>query len=142
MAEDSNVTANEIQLTVNSVFKDVYNLADISRQALEYIDTKVVDSYKNSVVVGENYDKDAIYVNNLVTDLSSTSEQLLASIKTVSELIDNISKASNEGAEDTSKIVQEVSTIKDRANQVKIQTENVKNSSETLKNLVSVFNLE
>lgn len=142
LAEDSNVTANEIQLTVNSVFKDVYNLADISRQALEYIDTKVVDSYKNSVVVGENYDKDAIYVNNLVTDLSSTSEQLLASIKTVSELIDNISKASNEGAEDTSKIVQEVSTIKDRANQVKIQTENVKNSSETLKNLVSVFNLE
>lgn len=38
---------------------------------------------KFNILVGENYEKDAIYINDLVRELSSTSEELLASIKIV-----------------------------------------------------------
>jgi methyl-accepting chemotaxis protein len=141
LAEDSKVTVNEIQNTVGITFEAVNNLADISKQTLLYIETKVVDSYKESVLVGENYDKDAIYVSNLVADLSATSEELLASIKNVSESIDDISKANNDGAEDTNDIANKILRIKDRANEVKIETDNVKQSTEHLKELVSRFNI-
>lgn len=139
LAEDSKTTVNEMQNIVDVVFEAVNNLVDTSRQSLEYIETKVMDSYKESVNVGENYDKDAIYVNGLVTDLSTTSEELLASIKTVSESINQISKANNEGAIGTSDTAVSVSKIKDKANEVKAETGHVKQSAERLNELISKF---
>lgn len=139
LAEDSKNTVNEIHHTIEFIFDAVNNLANISRETLLYIETKVVESYKESVVVGENYDKDAVYVNNLVSDLSATSEELLASIKNVAEAIEDISKANTQGAEDTSSIAGKVSRVKQRADEVRMETNNVKQSTENLKALVSKF---
>lgn len=139
LAENSKSTVNEIQSTVSIVFEAVNNLADTSKQILAYIETKVVEGYKESVQVGENYEKDAEYVNGLVTDLSATSEEILSSIKTISEAIEEISKSSNEGAVGTSDVADRVSTIKDRANEIKAGTERVNLSTEQLKNQVSKF---
>lgn len=141
LAENSKTIVNEIQNTANTIFEAVNNLADISRQTIAYIETKVVDSYKESVTVGENYDKDAIYINNLIKDLSGTSEELLASIKNVSEAINDIAKTSNEGAEGTNNIANKVLEIKDRAKEVKTKTDNVKESGERLRDLVSRFKI-
>ena len=93
LAEESKQTVNEMQNTVSAIFEAVNNLTGTSSQTLDYIETKVVDSYKESVTVGENYDKDAAYIKKLVTDLSTTSKELFKSIKTVSESISEISKA-------------------------------------------------
>jgi methyl-accepting chemotaxis protein len=139
LAESSENTVNEIHSTIQFVFEAVNNLTSISKETLNYIETKVVDSYKESVTVGENYDNDAIYVNNLVSDLSATSEELLAAIKNVAESIDDISKANSQGAKDTSDIAHKVLRIKQRADEVKIETNNVKQSTEHLKELVSKF---
>lgn len=141
LAEDSENTVNEIHSTIKFVFEAVNNLTSISKETLNYIETKVVDSYKESVTVGENYDNDAIYVNTLVSDLSATSEELLAAIKNVAESIEDISKANSQGAKDTSDIAHKVSRIKQRADEVKIETNNVKQSTEHLKELVSKFTI-
>ncbi|BCZ44787.1 hypothetical protein psyc5s11_08540 [Clostridium gelidum] len=141
LAENSENTVNEIHSTIQVVFEAVNNLTRISKETLYYIETKVVDSYKESVTVGENYDNDAIYVNNLVSDLSATSEELLAAIKNVAESIDDISKANSQGAKDTSDIAHKVLRIKQRADEVKIETNNVKQSTDHLKELVSKFTI-
>ncbi|WHH57571.1 methyl-accepting chemotaxis protein [Petroclostridium sp. X23] len=139
LAEDSKITVNEIHNTLNIVFEAVENLADIARQTVAYIETKVVDSYKESVRVGENYDKDAIYIDGLVADLSATSEELLASIKTVSEAMNEISKASNEGAEGSSSIAEKVLNIKEMADEVKNQADYVQQSADSLKDIILKF---
>lgn len=139
LAEDSENTVNEIHSTIQFVFEAVNNLANISKKTLYYIETKVVDSYRESVTVGENYDNDAIYVNNLVSDLSATSEELLAAIKSIAESIEDISKANSQGAKDTSDIAHKVLRIKQRADEVRMETNNVKQSTENLKELVSKF---
>lgn len=139
LAEESKKAVNDIQGTVNIVFQAVNNLVDISKETLDYIETKVIDSYKESVNVGESYDKDANYVSGLVTELSATSEELLAAIKTVSESIREISGASNEGANGTNNIAEKVSKIKDRASEVKAETYNIKESMTNLKELVLKF---
>ncbi|WP_368488922.1 hypothetical protein [Clostridium sp. BJN0013] len=42
--------------------KAVDNFVAIANSTLEYIETKVMNSYKESVSIGENYDKDAMYI--------------------------------------------------------------------------------
>ncbi|WP_411682752.1 methyl-accepting chemotaxis protein [Clostridium thailandense] len=139
LAENSSETVKEIQETVNGVFVAVENLSNASKITLDYIETKVVKSYKESVLVGENYDKDADYVNGLVADLSSTSEELLASISTVAEAIEEISKANTEGAQGTNDIADRVLKIKDRTNVVKLEAGYVSESAENLKKIVLKF---
>lgn len=139
LAEDSKATVKEIEDTINTVFEAVKNLTDASKQTLEYIETKVVASYKESVAVGENYDKDAKYINGLVTNLSATSEELSASIKTVTEALNEISRASNKGAEGTNEVADKVSGIRDKAYEVKTEISRIKQSADYLKDLVRKF---
>lgn len=139
LAENSKNTVKEIQDTLGVILKVVENLSGSSRQTLEYIETKVVDSYKESVLVGENYDQDAQSINDWATELSATSQELLASIKTVSEGITEIAKATEAGSEGTTHIAHKVSRIKDKANEIKLETDNVKVSADNLQDLVKKF---
>lgn len=139
LAEDSKNTVSKIQNTLDGIFKAVDNLAAISNSTLEYIETKVMNSYKESVSIGENYDKDAVYINEWATDLSTTSEQLFASIKSVSEAINEVSKANNSGSEGTNHIVQQILKIRDKGNKIQNESDHVKQSADNLKDLVVKF---
>lgn len=141
LAEDSKSTVTEIRNTVEDVYAAVQNLVNISKYTLSYIETKVVESYKESVTVGENYNQDAVFVNNLVLDLSATSEELLASIKTVAEAINEISKANYEGAQETTSISHKVINIKDKAGEISNQVSAVKKSADKLSNIVASFKI-
>ncbi len=121
------------------IFESVQSLVDASRSVVEYLETKVVESYKDSVVVGENYDKDAMYINEWATDLSATSEELLASIKSVSATIAEISNASNTVSEGTNHIADEIMRIKAQAVEIAHETDLVKQSSKDLQALVVKF---
>ena len=141
LAEESKSTVTEIQSTIANVFEAVENLSDVSRQTLEYIETSVVKGFKESVEVGENYNKDAEYVNGLVFDLSATSEELLASIKNVTQAMEEITKASTEGAQGTTSIAQSVASIKDMANEIENDTLKIKDSVNNLNKTVSKFSI-
>lgn len=139
LAEDSKNTVNEIQSMVNVVFEAVNSLADTSRKTLEFIDTEVVKGYAELVQTGENYEKDSAFIEELVTDLSATSQQLLASVKTVSNVMNSIAQASTEGSAATTDIAERVSRIVDKSGEVKKETESVGASASKLKELVSKF---
>lgn len=139
LADDSKNTVGEIQNTLNVIFESVQSLVDASRSVVEYLETKVVESYKDSVVVGENYDKDAMYINEWATDLSATSEELLASIKSVSATIAEISNASNTVSEGTNHIADEIMRIKAQAVEIAHETDLIKQSSKDLQALVVKF---
>lgn len=139
LAEDSKTAVNQIQNTINTVFVAVNTLADASRQTLNYIETKVLDSYKDSALVGESYGEDATYVNEFMTELSATTEEALASVKIVSESINEISKATNEGAEGTNDVADKALKISDRSSEIKEEIEIIKDCSDKLKLVVAKF---
>jgi methyl-accepting chemotaxis protein len=139
LAENSKSTVIEIQDTLGIILEAVENLSGSSRRTLEYVETKVMDSYKESVLVGENYNQDAQSINDWAIELSATSQELLASIKTVSEGIVEISKATEAGSEGTMHIADKVSNIKDKANKIKSETDHVKASADNLHDLVKKF---
>ncbi|WP_018307169.1 methyl-accepting chemotaxis protein [Desulfitobacterium hafniense] len=141
LAENSQNTVKEIQDTLGVIFEVVENLADTSRQMLEYIDTKVVENYKESVLVGENYDHDAQTIDGWAAELSATSQELLASIKTVADGIAEIARSTEFGSQGTAHVAAQVAMLKDKANEIKTETDSVKGSADNLQALVRKFKI-
>ena len=58
----------------------------------------MVKDYEMLVETGEQYNNDAQLLNEMVTNLSATTEQLYASINSMSKAINDVASASEEGA--------------------------------------------
>lgn len=139
LAEDSKHTVNEIQAITKLVVSSVGNLSESSASVLEFIDTQVIKDYEIMVKTGEQYNKDAEFVDNLVSDFSATSEQLTASIQEMTKVIEEVAIAANEGAEGTTNIAQKSSTVVEKSNEVMRQADVSKDSTDKLSRMVSKF---
>jgi len=139
LAESSKQTVKDIQDTLRAIFDAVDNLTDSSRQTLEYIETKVMDSYKGAVLVGDNYRKDAESISNWAEELNAVSQELLASVKVISEGINEIARATAAGSEGTSYITEKIIDIKERADEIKSETDDVKISVDQLHEMIQKF---
>jgi methyl-accepting chemotaxis protein len=82
--------------------------------------------------VAIQYSKDAKYVDGLVTEFSSTSQQLLASIEQIMVAIEGVATAANEGAEGTSEIADKAMNINNSTNDVKNQIMKTRESAAKL----------
>ena len=95
LAVNSKNTVNEIQDVIQSVITSVEGLASSSQKALDFIDEKVINDYKTMVGIGEQYSNDALSFQEIVTDFSTTSEQLLSSMQSIVKAINEITLANN-----------------------------------------------
>lgn len=141
LAESSKSTVNEIQNTIEIVFEAVSSLSENSQKSLSFIDKQVVEGYTELVQTVENYNKDSTFIEGLMSHLSSTTEDLLAFIKIISDVMDSISKTSNEGANGVSDIAEKILTISNNANEIKMETGIIKKSSDELNNIASKFTI-
>ena len=141
LAEASKDTVKEIQDTTNIVLQAVENLAKTSEQTLMFIDNEVVKGYGDLVQAGEDYNKDANFIGELVFELSTTSQQLLSSIQAVAHSMGEIRQSSNEGAVGASDISIRVSRINTEANEIKSVADTIRHSADNLKKYVLKFNV-
>lgn len=139
LAEDSKKTANKIQNIISEVIASVRDLASSSEKALNFIDTKVISDYNTMVKIGEQYYSDAESVQDLVTDFSATSEQLLADIRNMVEAIGEITLSNNEEARGTQNIARKAQDAMERANRVSELMISARRNSEILTESVSSF---
>lgn len=141
LAEQSKNTVIEIQDTTVKVKESVKNLSESSNRLLIFMDTDVMNDYNTMLSVGDKYSKDAEFVNNLVTEFSSTSEELLASINEVSKTIDEVAQAAGEGAGGTTDIANRVSEVTNKSNDVLEEALIAKESAIKLKDEISKFSI-
>jgi Methyl-accepting chemotaxis protein len=141
LAESSKNSVDEIQRVTKIVVGSVENLSSNSIKILDFINTKVMKDYENLVKVSENYNQDADMVDNLVTDLSATTEELTASIHNMIKIIGEISMATNEGAEGATHIAQRTLDVNSEALSVMEYGKKTKTSTDKLVEAVSVFKI-
>jgi len=139
LAENSKKAVNEIQEITKEVISTVENLTQSSEEILNFIDRTVVKDYEALVSISDRYDKDAEFVDSIVSDFSATSEQLSASIQNMIKAINEITMAANEGASGTSNIAQKTSVVVEKANEAIRHADISNESSKRLLNLVSKF---
>lgn len=141
LAENSAVAVSQIQEISKTVLKSVSNLADSSNALLDFMAKNMDGDYKMMLDSAEQYSKDAIFLDNLVEDLSATSEELLASIQDVVQAIDGIADAATEGANGTTNISAKVSVTVEKASDVIKNADGSRDSSEKLVEMISKFKI-
>lgn len=141
LAESSKNTVNEIQSITNIVVTSVEKLSDSSEEVIDFIEKQVIKDYEKMVKTGEQYSKDAEFVNDLVTDFSATSAEVLASVQNMVKAINEITAATNEGAGGTAIITQKMASVEEKAGEVLKAAEVSQNSSRKLINLVARFKI-
>ena len=141
LAESSKNSVAEIQLVTKSVVASVENLSENSIQVLDFIKDKVMNDYESLVKISEKYHDDADVVDSIITDFSATTEELTSSINNIMSSISGITVATNEGAEGTTSIAQNVAVVGQAATEVVDYASNTKNRAKKLVEAVSVFKI-
>lgn len=139
LAVQSKDAVIEIQSITEKVSGSVGSLTLHSNELLKFMATDVDHDYEMLLKVADDYYDDAKFVDELVTDFSATSEELLASIQDVLKTIDGVASAASEGADGTSEIAAKSSEVTAKSGKVVSLTENTKHSADKLKDEISKF---
>lgn len=139
LAEDSKTAVAEIQSVTGTVLESVDHLALSSEEVLGFINSQVIQDYDMLVNAGEQYNRDALTINSMVSDFSTTSEELITSIRIVVQAIHEIANSNNEGAIGAQNIAEKVTIVSEKAFDTVKEAEEVKKSTERLIEMVSRF---
>lgn len=139
LAEQSKDNVIQIQAVVAAVTQAVENLTTNSKDLLNYVSTDVSKDYDSFLEVADLYSNDSKYVDNLVTDFSATSEELLASIQNVLDAVNEVAKSTSYGAQGTRDISERSSVVLQKAENVTQLIMEMTNSADKLTNEVSKF---
>jgi methyl-accepting chemotaxis protein len=118
LADDSRVTANNIQQISNNVNDAVGDLVNNTNQLLEYVNSDVIQDYLRMVSIADSYADTAVDVNQMIQMLQSKFEDMKDNVVVVSDLIletteaiTNSSKGVSEAAENTYGLVEAINNI-------------------------------
>ncbi|WP_432667565.1 methyl-accepting chemotaxis protein [Wukongibacter baidiensis] len=141
LAEQSKDTVLKIQDVTAKVTGSVENLSSSSNSLLTFVATDVNKDYEVMLDVAEKYNNDARFVDELVTEFSATSEELLASIENVLTTIEGVASAATEGASGTTDIASRVTDATHKSSDVMEQVLRSKESADKLKEEVAKFKI-
>lgn len=132
LAEQSKQAVTQIQEVTTKVTGSVDNLSQSSNHLLNFVVTDVNHDYNQMLDVAKQYSEDAKYVDDLVTEFSATSEQLLASIENMLIAIDGVATGANESAIGITDIAARNADANEKAQSVMDQVVNTKERAELL----------
>ncbi len=141
LAEQSKDTIIQIKSVTNEVMGAVANLSESSSELLNFVSNEVTADYEVFMDVGNKYSEDSEYVDGLMTDFSATTEELLSSIQSMTQVISELAKASSEGAIETSENAESAINIKMQSNEVSQLIKKSRESTMNLEKEVSKFNI-
>lgn len=142
LAEQSKDAVANIQSVTENVNHAVKKLTCDSNRLLDFVDTDIVESFNNFEKMADDYNLDAAKINDLVSDFSATSEELVASITNITQAIDGISSASNDSAAGTTNIAQKTVSIASGSAEVMKGAKDAESSAEELRKNVNNFIIE
>lgn len=139
LAEESTDTILKIQEVTSEVMGAVNNLSDSSNNLLNFVSKEVTADYGIFMEVGNKYSQDSEHIDNLMTDFSATTEELLSSIQSMTEVISEVAKAANEGAIELSQNAESAIEIRNKSNEMAELINKTTESTVNLKREVERF---
>lgn len=81
LAENSQVTVDKIQKVIDEVVESVMELKESATKLLSFMTDHVIKDYHTMVDTAEQYQKDAVFFDNIANDLGAAAEQMGASVE-------------------------------------------------------------
>jgi methyl-accepting chemotaxis protein len=141
LAENSKDTVTQIQNIAGVVVKSVNKLVEDANSLLNFMAEDVTKDYGAMLTAADEYDNDALSVNDMTNELSAISEELQASIQTIMSTITEVAKAANEGALTTEVVATKVTDITGNANDVNRNSKNTKDAAADLSRMIAKFKI-
>jgi len=141
LAANSTQTVNEIQGISNNVTEAVDSLSNSARKALDYIRNQVVSDYDNMVHIGEQYYKDAEYINTFVNEFKEVEQQLSSAMDNMIKSINEIANSSVVSAQATESIATSAKEVSEKTKKLVESVESTKEGCGRLTEVMSRFKL-
>lgn len=139
LAEDSKNTVSEIKNISSVIINTVQNLVVTSEEMVKFINTQVISDYDMIVKTGEYYSEDARMVSDMTNDFSEKSNEIMASISTVADSVNQINTSNNDSAKGTNSIAEKMNTISEKSYNVVNLVKEVNTSTNKLVEMVNDF---
>lgn len=115
LAEQSKASVENIQKVTGAVTHAVDKLSADAKRILDFVAEDITESFHSFAAVADSYNEDATYIDDLVTEFSAVSQELLASIDGVLQSISEVSKAADEGAIGTTEIAERSANVVEKS---------------------------
>lgn len=139
LSEESSKTAGGIQEVVKNTYSSVRKMKENSEKILEFIDKNVLEDYEKLIKVSEQYDRDAITINELMSEFDIVATQLHTAVANISTAVNEVAEAVSEGARGIQNIAENTSEIVTMTKEeVELSDANIENAKE-LQVLVEKF---
>lgn len=99
LSESSRQAAVNIQNINNTVIETVQELIKNAAELAEYIQSNILPDYDNFVKAGEQYNNDAVHINDIVGNFNKMSFELKQSTEHIMDYISNITSVVKEGCD-------------------------------------------
>ncbi|MCK8060483.1 MULTISPECIES: methyl-accepting chemotaxis protein [unclassified Fusibacter] len=142
LAETSKNTVVKIQQVSGTVIGSVSQLADRSRELLDFLDHQVMGDYDSFVQTGEQYAVDASQFEVMLTEFTETFRALLLANTELMQAIGEVTQSTTDSAEGTSSIAEKNLDVQDGSNNVMKGADQVEATAKGLHDMVSVFKVE
>jgi len=141
LAKHSNDTVEEIQSVTNNITTAVNHLIDRVTQVMTFLEKDVIKDYELMVDAVNNYKEDGHFLNDVITDLSATSEELAATVNVISSSMKEVSITVEESTKATTNIAEKNISIVEAINNINEIMERNKEVSSKLQEIVSQVKL-
>lgn len=139
LADASKNTVEQIQTITGSVTDSVSNLQQYTQRLMDLFTGNVMEDYALMNRTSESYLDDAMYMDQMVSKFSATSEQLSVSIQNLTQAINEISSSNNDSAAGTEEIADKTGSVASKANEIAGEAQKTNDSAERLNEIIRQF---
>ncbi len=139
LADASKNTVGQIQNITVGVTESVGNLQHFTQRLVALLTGSIAEDYAMMNKTSESYLNDATYIDRMVAEFSSTSEQLSASVQNLTQAINEISGSNNESAQGTEEIADKTAAAVSQANQIAEEARKTNDSADRLNRMIRQF---
>lgn len=141
LADSSRATANRIQEINGVVTNAVQNLAGQSNNLVEYMTNSILPEFENFVSSGEQYRDNATYIEGVMNEFASKTDDLKHAVDEIASSIETITDAIEEGAkgvtgaaESTQVLVTDMENISNRMDENQLIAAALQKETDVFKN--------
>lgn len=137
LADNSNETVIEIQAVTEGITEAVSQLVNNTSNLIDFLETDIIGDYEMMVETANQYKDDGSSLNNIISDLSATSQELTATINEMSNSMRDIAITVEESTTATNNIAEKNIDIVEAINNINDIMKKNREVSEKLEEIVS-----
>lgn len=141
LAEASKESVIKIKETGTEISNSVNGLISGSNSLINYMDEDLQNEFNNMINIIDIYEKDGRLINDIVSEFSKISSELLDSIKEISDVTEAVSRGTVEGTNGITNITDKILRASNNSETSISNSDAAIDSSKQLKKSIDVFKI-